>query len=376
MEIAFFIFLFLSVYSYLLFPAILWMLRLVFNRPWRQSDAHRPAVSVIISAYNEEAVIEQKINNALSLDYPRELLEIVVGSDGSTDRTNAILNRLNHPSLTRHLFPQRAGKTECLNRMVPQAKGDVVLFTDANSMFPAELLRKLLRNFADPAVGLVTGWTKYRGQGDEGGETTGAYARFEKTLKVWESAVASCVGADGAVFAIRKSCYRRLLPRDINDFVIPLDVIRSKLRVVLDPEVFCIEDSARDESGEFRRQVRITNRTLGAIRRNFEFLNPLRYGIFSFFLVSHKILRFKTPGFLIALFLLNCFLVGDGFIYSAIFGAQVLFIALGGMSIWGGGDNRWLSLLRVLLLTFAAQLAGWFRMLIGVEDTTWTPERK
>ena len=375
MEIIFFIFLFLSAYSYLVFPGILWFLQRVFKRSWRQSVAHQPAVSIIISAYNEEGVIEQKINNALSLDYPRELLEIVVGSDGSTDRTNQILAGIPHPCLTRHIFTERTGKTECLNRMVPQAKGEIILFTDANSMFPPDLLHKMVRNFADPTVGLVSGWTKYR-RGLEGKGTASAYARFEKALKMWESAVHSCVGADGAVFAIRKSCYRKLLPHDINDFVIPLNVIRDHLRTILDPEVFCIEASAKDDRGEFRRQVRITTRTLGAIRRNLEFLNPLRYGVFSFFLWSHKIMRFKTPAWIIVLFVLNSFLLDDGFIYAVIFCGQVLFASLGSVSLLIGFSNRWLSLLRMLILTFAAQLVGWFRMLMGVEDTTWTPERK
>jgi cellulose synthase/poly-beta-1,6-N-acetylglucosamine synthase-like glycosyltransferase len=374
MKTLFFFLLFLTAYAYAIYPFSLRVLAGMFAHPWLRGDA-TPAVSVIICAYNEEDVIEQKINNALALDYPLELLEVMVGSDGSSDRTNQILNGLNHHCLTRHIFFKRAGKTECLNRMVPQAKGEVILFTDANSMFPPDLLCKMVRNFADPSVGLVSGWTKYH-RGPEDEENISAYSRFEMALKVWESAVYSCVGADGAVFAIRKSCYRKLLPHDINDFVIPLNVIRGGLRSVLDPGVFCIEESARDERGEFRRQVRITTRTLGAIRRNLEFLNPLRYGIFSFFLISHKIMRFTTPAWMIALFAVNALLLGAGIFFAAIFSIQVLFAVLGGASLFLNFENRWMSLLRTLILTFAAQLAGWFRMLSGVEDTTWTPQRK
>jgi cellulose synthase/poly-beta-1,6-N-acetylglucosamine synthase-like glycosyltransferase len=374
MKTLFFFLLFLTAYAYGIYPVLLRVLAGMFARPWRRVDA-TPAVSIIICAYNEEDVFEQKINNALALDYPPELLEVVVGSDGSSDRTNQILTGLKHHSLTRHIFTKRAGKSECLNLMVPQAKGEIILFTDANSMFPPDLLRKMVRNFADPSVGLVSGWTKYR-RGPEEEENTSAYSRFEKALKVWESAVDSCVGADGAVFALRKFCYRKLLPHDINDFVIPLNVIRGGMRSVLDPEVFCIEESARDVRGEFRRQVRITTRTLGAILRNLDFLNPLRYGIFSFFLISHKIMRFKTPAWMIVLFAVNALLLDAGLFFAAIFSGQVLFAVLGGATLFLNFENRWMSLLRILFLTFAAQLAGWFRMLSGAEDTTWTPERK
>ena len=280
MEIVFILLLVFSIYSYALYPPILWGLQKIVCRPWRKGD-QAFSVSLIISVYNEESVIRAKIENALELDYPQELLEIIVSSDGSTDGTHDIVAQFKDPRVVLKSF-ERLGKTECLNRVVPVARGDIILFTDANSMFPKNLLNNLSRNFIDPDVGLVTGWTRYVKVGG-GEEVTGIYSKLEKITKHWESMVSSCVGADGAVFAIRKELYKPLAADDINDFIIPLNVVRQEKRVVLDPEVFCHEEATDSDQKAFRRQVRITTRTLWAIRRNLTFLNFKTHGFFAFF---------------------------------------------------------------------------------------------
>ena len=201
--------------------------------------------------------LREKLSNALALDYPGELLEIVVSSDGSTDRTNEIVLEISDPRLVLKAFTDRLGKTACLNRVVAEARGEIVIFTDANSIFPQDLVRNVVGNFADKDIGLVTGWTKYTDVSGSN-ETTGLYTRIEKITKYCESLVASCVGADGAVFAMRKNLYRPLRDDDINDFVIPLHVIEQGKRVVLDPEALCWELSTTEAFSEYRRQVRIT----------------------------------------------------------------------------------------------------------------------
>jgi len=365
----------LLLYSYVIYPAILFVLSRVFRKPWKQKR-FEPHVTVVISAYNEEGVIRDKILNTLSLDYPENKLRVVVGSDGSTDGTNEIVANIKVRRLRFYHFPQRLGKTACLNRMVPRSKGEIVVFTDANSMLPPGVIRSIVRNFADPAVGLVTGWTKYCSPSDEKAPA-GSYARFEKALKIMESSSGSCVGADGAIFAIRKSLYRPLQDDDINDFVIPLDVIRQKHRAVLDPDVFCIEDAAAAAGDEYQRQVRITTRTLRAIRRNIEMLNPLRYGLFSFFMISHKVLRFLCPYFFISAYIINMALLGRKVLLSRlIFLGQNLLLAgvLGGFVSKSANSIHRLS--RMLLITFAAQGIAWIRMIAGFTDTTWSPRRQ
>jgi cellulose synthase/poly-beta-1,6-N-acetylglucosamine synthase-like glycosyltransferase len=373
MEMIFWIFVALSVYSYLLFPISLVAFVKIVRRPWDKKDI-KPIVSLVISVYNEERIVAQKIENALALDYPAGQLEILVISDGSTDDTDKIVRSFSDGRVVLKAFRERSGKTACLNRAVPEARGEIILFTDANSMFPRDVLVKFVRNFADPGVGLVTGWTRY-GEVDQADDTTGIYSRFEKWTKIQESHVSSCVGADGAAFAVRKELYRTLREDDINDFVIPLNVIRQDKRVVMDPEVYCFEKSTDEAGKEYQRQVRITNRTLKAIRRNLEFLNPFRYGSFTYFLVSHKIMRFLVPFFLVATFGTNLMLLGASHLYSLTLGCQLAAFAVAVSSILGLKTGRVGEIAKFFLVTMLAQLTAWFRTFAGISDTMWTPQR-
>jgi cellulose synthase/poly-beta-1,6-N-acetylglucosamine synthase-like glycosyltransferase len=372
MELVFIMLLFFSVYSYGVYPPILWGLQKIARRLWKQ-NRHKLSVSMIISVYNEESVIRAKIENAMALDYPPELLEIIVSSDGSTDSTHNIVAQFKDSRIVLKRF-ERLGKTECLNRVVPEAHGDIILFTDANSMFPKDLLNNLSSNFIDPDIGSVTGWTKYIKAGG-GEDVTGIYAKLEKITKHWESMVSSCVGADGAVFAIRKELYKPLEAADINDFIIPLHVIRQKKRVILDPRVFCYEEATSSDQKTFRRQVRITTRTWWAIRRHLYFMNFKTYGSFAFFLLSHKILRLATPLFLICTFIMNLFLLSTFWFYNLIFLGFILFFILGLINLFYKVDNKIAYICKFFLITLSAQFIGWIRMVAGIKDKTWTPQR-
>lgn len=373
MESIYFLLLFMAVYPYTIYPLLVMLWSRQSGRTWNQ-EYFTPTVSMIISVYNEEGVIQEKIDNALSLDYPKGLFEVIVVSDGSSDQTDQIISSVSDPRLVPRVCPERKGKTACLNRVVPDAKGDILIFTDANSMFPRDTLLKLTRNFSDSRIGLVTGWTKYRKDGG-GEETTGLYARLEKAIKYSESLISSCVGADGAVFAMRKTLYQPLKDCDINDFVIPLNVLGQGKRVVLDPEVYCVEKPSEGEVREFRRQVRITNRTLGAIRRNIEFLNPVKYGSFAFCLLSHKVIRFMVPMFFLGTFCIGIFLSGTSLVYAGLVIAQTLFIGVGVYGFFDFSDRRLVQLCSFILLTIYAQLVGWIRWATGQSDVTWNPER-
>ncbi|MDD2272135.1 MAG: glycosyltransferase family 2 protein [Desulfuromonadaceae bacterium] len=373
MESLFYLFLFLTIYPYVVYPLLVIAWSRLSGRLWIQKSIV-PNVSMIISVYNEEGVIREKIENALSLDYPKDLFEVVVVSDGSTDRTNEVLTSIVDPRLVLRIFPERNGKTACLNQVVPVAKGDILVFTDANSMFPFDTMRKLARNFADGRVGLVTGWTKYR-KADGAEETAGLYARLERVVKYAESLVGSCVGADGAIFAMRKELYCPLKDYDINDFVIPLNVIGQRGMVVLDPEVYCIEKPSEGEAREFRRQVRITNRTLGALWRNSGFLNPARYGAFAFCLLSHKVIRFLVPFFFLGTFCVGSVLSAASTFYAVLTTAQLLFVVVGLFGMFDRSYGRLVQLCSFVLLTIYAQFIGWIRWSTGKSDVIWKPER-
>jgi cellulose synthase/poly-beta-1,6-N-acetylglucosamine synthase-like glycosyltransferase len=373
MDMLFTLSLLLFTYPYIFYPAIVFFLSKIIAHDWAQADL-KPTVSVIISAFNEEKVIEKKVLNTLELDYPEELIQIIVSSDGSTDSTNEIVSRFTFdPRVALLAFPQRLGKTACLNQTVPHTKGDIILFTDANSMLPANVLSVVVRNFADKNIGLVTGWTKYMSKGGE--EASGIYSRLEQFIKDRESRVSSCVGADGAIFALRRKLYKPLKPSDINDFVIPLQVVSSGCRVVLDPEVYCLEDSAEDEIKEFNRQVRITNRTLQAIFSNMPLLNPAKFGFFSFFLLSHKLIRFLAPFSFIGMLMAGALSTGVAVPLSFLFLVTISILGLGMARFLSFSESRWTKLCSSLLITLSAQLLGWCRFLLGMSDNMWTPQR-
>jgi hypothetical protein len=198
---------------------------------------------------------------------------------------------------------------------------------------------------------------------------------MENVTKHGESLISSCVGADGAIFAMRKELYRPLEAYDINDFVVPLNVVGQGKRVILDPEVFCIEESTEEVEKEFRRQVRITNRTLGALWRGRRLLNAQEYGVFSILLLSHKVIRFFVPFFFIACLVSGAMLVSSHGIYVFLFSAQLALVGLGIIGIYRRTENRLFSLCSFFLITISAQFIGWTRFLSGKPDTVWTPQR-
>lgn len=373
LEFLFYLLLLLCLYPYLFYPLAVSIWAGTTGRRWR-SGGCRPRVSIIISVYNEEAIIREKLENTLQLTYPHDLLEVLVVSDGSTDRTNETASSFADSRLRLRAFAGRRGKTACLNLAVPEATGEIVLFTDANSMFPPDLLVKLAENFADETIGLVTGWTKY-GKPGETGETVGLYGRLEMMTKRAESLISSCVGADGAVFAIRKSLFLPLDEGDINDFVIPLQVVSQGKRVVLDPDVYCFEQPGGSEKNEYGRQVRITNRTLTAIGRNSHFLNPFVYGSFSFFLFSHKVLRFLVPFTFLGLFAAALLLADRSLLPGCIAAGQLLFVAVGIGGLLNILPGRPARLCAFFLLTITAQFSGWLRWSSGKTDIIWKSAR-
>jgi len=350
----------------------------------RRSDRHctpgtLPTVSLLISAYNEEKVIEDKLMNALSLNYPRELLEITVVSDGSTDRTEEIVGLYSDRGVKLLSCAGRLGKTACLNKAIHAATGELVVFSDANSQYDPDALRELVKHFTDEKMGYVTGYTRYTTS--TGGETVlpiGMYTRMEKLTKTLESKISSCVGADGAIFAIRKSLYQPLDDSDINDFVIPLNIVRQGFRGVLEEKAFCAEKAAEGPKGEYRRQVRITNRTIRAVFANADLLNPLRHGFFAYALFSHKLLKLLTPYFLSALFVTNALLVQKGAFYLWVFIGQFLFYALAALGyagIRGGMLERLVSLAETFVTTNLAIFVGWLLYFRGETIVTWSKAR-
>jgi len=383
LEATFWLSVFAIAYAYLGYPAVLWLLSRL-RPPAVMSDAQQgtslPAVSLIISAFNEEQVIGQKVENALSLDYPKELLEIIVVSDGSSDRTCEIVLRFAGRGVVLRHYEGRIGKTACLNRALPLATGSIVVFSDANSVYERGALRALVHPFDDPSVGFVTGWTRY-GSGQDGAASgsLGIYAKLELVTKELESRLGSCIGADGAIFAIRKALYTPLKDTDINDLVIPLSINRQGLRGVLQREAVCLENDAGSAKGEFQRQVRITNRTLRAIASYRQLLNPSRFGLLSFELFSHKLCKFLVPPFLVAALVSNLLLAERGTLFLVLLLAQGVFYAGASAAAFvsePGLLSRFAELARTFVVVNAAIAVAWVKYYRGETFTTWSPTRR
>src|SRR6267378_1025181 len=368
--------------SYVGCPAFLWLVSRV-GRIDESSCAGQsgqlPAVTLIISAYNEEKVIGEKIKNALSLDYPRELLEIVIISDGSTDRTGEIVTEFAHQGVVLRHYEGRIGKTACLNRALPLATGGVIVFSDANSSYGKGALKALLGPFRNNTVGFVTGWTKY-GSGDGAAPySLGLYSRLELITKELESRLGSCIGADGAIFAIRKELYLPLEDYDINDLVIPLSINRQGYRGVLQREAICFEKDAGSPKGEFHRQVRITSRAIRAIMNYRQLLNPFRFGLLSFEIFSHKVCKFLVPLFLVALLVSNLLLAERGSFFLMVLIAQgIFYIAAGAAAFVPKGSllSRMVEAARIFVVVNVAIALAWVKYLQGETYTTWSPTKR
>lgn len=287
-----------------------------------------PAVTLVISAYNERHVIASKLDNCLDIDYPKDKLEIIVVSDASDDGTDEIVVTYKDRGVQLLRMTDRGGKTLGLNQAVSQARGEIIVFSDANAMYLSGAVGALVRNFDDQNVGAVVGESTYAESTTDAEKSESAYWKYETAIKRMETAIGSVVGGDGAIYAIRKELYRDMAADALSDFVNPLQIVAQGKRCVYEPEAVSVEEAAGSYSKEFRRKIRIVNRAWRAMMSMKQMLNPFRYGFFAWQLISHKLLRWLVPAFLIAAFLTNALLITSHSIYLLTFGMQVAFYGL------------------------------------------------
>lgn len=366
-------------YVFVGYPLLLLVLGKIAQRPPVLQRPIRPHVTLIISAYNEEEVIEEKIRNSLALDYPRENLEIIVVSDASTDGTDDVVQRYMAEGVVLQRMPVRKGKTAGLNQAVPLARGEVIVFSDANAFYARDVILKLVRNFADPTVGCVTGNSCYLdSEASNAGKSESTYWGYERFLKIKESQIGSMVGSDGALFAVRKDLASPLGSDDINDFVMPLQVVSRGYRNVFEPEALCYENVVSQLTQEFRRKIRIVSRSWHGLFQVKVLLNPWRYCWFSFQLLSHKVLRWLAPVFLSCLFLFSFVIALDDGTGAIVLSGQIVLYSLGAVGLMldrAGIAPRWLSFPAYFIIVNAASAMGTIRYMLGERINTWEPER-
>jgi cellulose synthase/poly-beta-1,6-N-acetylglucosamine synthase-like glycosyltransferase len=364
-------------YIYFGYPIILTVLA-KFSKKRVPVSSAAPTATLLISAFNEIAVIKEKIENSLALDYPAGLLTIVVVSDGSDDGTDDVVRSFSNRGVRLIRQEPRRGKTSGLNLGVAQAISEVLIFSDANAIYHPMAASNLTRHFTDPNVGYVVGNARYyeKKSDSAASRSEGLYWRLETFLKKQESRAGSVVGGDGAIYAIRRELYEPLLPTDINDFLNPLQIISKGYIGVFDPEAVCYEEAAGSFGQEYRRKVRIISRSLTAIGRVPRILNPFHNSRHWFFLVSHKLLRWFAPILLITLFGSSCLLATIPFYRVLIVFQAVFYLAAMAGLKWSSNLPRFISLPFYFCMVNLASFHGCLNCLRGEISGQWTPPRQ
>jgi cellulose synthase/poly-beta-1,6-N-acetylglucosamine synthase-like glycosyltransferase len=357
-------------YTFLGYPVLASILARFLHKPLRKNPS-TPAVTVVIPAFNEEAVIEAKIENCKALDYPGENLAIVIVADGSSDRTVELASK--YPGVSVLFDPLRRGKAAAINQAMRHIQSDIVLFTDANSMLAPTSLRAMVANFADPTVGGVTGEKRVGGGGE------GLYWRYESFIKKQDSQFGSVMGAAGEIFAIRTNAYLEIEEDSIiEDFVLSMRLVAAGWRVVYEPGAIAWEAPAPALADDFERRTRIAAGGIQSILRLPEMLDPkLGWPFWQYF--SHRVLRWMvTPLLLPLLFLNNLLLLGRPF-YRLMMAGQLFFYGSAIAGYYRGTSRRkagFFSAITYFCMANLAAVSGIWRYFRGNQPVTWRKLRR
>jgi cellulose synthase/poly-beta-1,6-N-acetylglucosamine synthase-like glycosyltransferase len=381
MEFVFWTSLIILTYIYVGYPLLLNILpkKKVSNR---LLDSY-PSITVIIPAFNEEDVIAETIQNKLDQDYPADKINIIVVSDESEDTTDEIVTafqeKYNNVQLIRQV--PRKGKTSGLNLayqvIKSEIKSELIVFSDANSIYDKNALTEIAQTFTDPDVGYVTGKMVYVNSDDSMvGDGCSAYMKYENYMRSLESDIGSVVGVDGGVDAIRTELYTELRADQLPDFVQPLKVVEQRKRVVYQPLAILKEESLTNNGAEFRMRVRVSLRALWALFDMRILLNPFKFGLFSLQLFSHKVLRYLAFIPLVIAFLTNVALLGQHAIFNLALFAQLAFYLLAYLGHKNTEQtNKWIGLAHYFcLINFAAAIAS-YKFIKGEKIVIWKPRQ-
>ena len=367
----------LLVYVYAGYPLIAQIYARLAGRSVRRG-VNRPTVTIVVAAYNEERGIRDKLVNLATLDYPAQLVDVIVASDASSDATDPIVTNFDPARVRLLRIEGRLGKTSCQNAAAAAAGGEIIVFTVATTRVEHGALTAMLENFADPEVGCVAALLVYEGKGlnltAQGGT---AYWGYEIRLRAAESALGSLVGVSGCLYAVRRSAYRPIQPDLISDFMIAAQVREQGLRTVLDERAVCFEETLEHTHNELAMRIRVAIRSIHALVAERRFLNPFRYGRFAWQLWSHKVLRYASPFVWLTALLANLLLVGrPAYLALLIVQLAVILAGVAGFALHSSGTRfALLNRFYYLLLTNLASLLAGVRFLRGERVVTWKPLR-
>jgi len=373
MEAVLIIILILAFHAYVGYPVSL----ILFHRTRVHvfDPLYRPSVSFVVPAFNEIDVIEAKISNSLSLDYPAGLIEFIFASDGSDDGTTEVIRRFQSDRFRAVIITPRGGKAGALRKSIAHAKGDIVILSDANTMVAQDAVQALVRHFSNPSIGAVSGNVHIEKAAGGYGESEGLYYRIEHFIQQKESQAGSVMGVDGALYAVRRDLFN--LPDDqviLDDFVVSMNIVNRNYRVLFDPEALATENATPSISQEFRRKSRIVAGGFQALFR-YRVFPPFSRPWYLYCFLSHKVLRWFLPWLLSILILFNIIIVisGGWWGYTALLISQAIFCLLGVVGWvkereWG---NPLVSIPFYFIMVNLAGVMGFIRFLTGTQKVTW-----
>lgn len=365
-------------FGYMLLVLILGKLR---NKRVTKSEI-RPKVALMIAAYNEEAGIKAKIENSLALTYPKELLRIVVVSDGSTDKTDEIVQSYSSEGIELIRVEGRVGKTEARNIAVSKVDEEIIVFSDGTTEFEANAIEMLVRNFSDPEVGMVSGQLKYQDKGEtKMGAGQVLYWKYECAIKRAQTFMGTLTGSLGCMTAFRKAYYTSLPANIIEDFTEPLMFVQKGFRVVFEEEAVCYEETTTKTQNEWKMRVRVIRGGMTGMLFAKKILNPFKFPIASLQLISHKILRWLIPVFGILLFTVTCFgvaLDSNNIFLGILFVLQLAFYLTALMALvleQIGVHNKILGIPLYFIVVNSAALMALYKTLTSSLEATWETKR-
>jgi cellulose synthase/poly-beta-1,6-N-acetylglucosamine synthase-like glycosyltransferase len=365
-------------YTYVGYPLLLILMSRLRPRRVLRAD-FAPSVTIIITAYNEERDLAAKLENTLALDYPQDKLDVIVASDCSSDRTDEIAREFSARGVHLYRQPERLGKTAAQNAAVEQARGEIILFSDATTLYQRDVLRALMPSFADATVGCATGRVVYTDSAESSvGHGTRSYWSYEFLLKKHESNVCSLIGVCGCLYAVRRSAYVPLYHEACSDFIIATKMVEQGLRAVYEPDAICMEETNQQANKELKTRVRIITQTFSDLWRNRAMMNPFRSGFYAVELISHKVMRYLVPLFLIAILAASAVLAPRSLLYAIALAGQVGFYGAAALS-WilerVGLHSRLLAIPQYFVLGNLASLIAFYKFLRGERYARWEPIR-
>jgi len=375
-QIIFWVSFFLIFWTYFGYLMTLKIVSLFYSRKAKKQE-YFPDVSLIITVYNEEKNIRQKIENSLSLNFPKDKLEIIIVSDGSTDKTIDIVKSYQDKGVKLVTIPARHGKHYGQGKGIMMAKNDIVILSDATTFLKDDAVKKIVRNFADPKIGCVSGLDEIQNV-DPNIQGEGAYVKYEMKLRSLESTVNSLVGVSGSFFAVRKHLCQNWIDDLSSDFYMPIFAHMNGYRTVLEKEAIGYYEILNEQQKEFSRKVRTVVHGMEVLSQFKGILNPFKYGLYACQMLSHKLSRWLVPLYLIFLFWTNLLLINQNTFFVITLALQIIFymFAIFAYLIKSLKKILFFRIPLFFIMVNYSIVVAWHNYFIGKDFVSWEPTKR